>query len=58
MDKIITEILEILKNEKSLIEDEGQIQIYLYNVFANILGYIFTNSTNASKKINKQRAVQ
>lgn len=54
MDKIISNLYEIIKDTDSLIETEEHIQVYMYEVFASLLGEVFTH-INEVLKTKKQQ---
>jgi len=50
MDKIISEIYKIIKNTNNLIELEESVRMYMYEVFASLLGDVVTQLNRAIKE--------
>src|SRR5690625_1197031 len=53
MERIISRIYDLLKETESLIEFEEQLQLYMYDTFASLVGEVF-NQVNKVVKENKQ----
>ena len=41
MERIISRIYDLLKETESLIEFEEQLQLYMYDTFASLVGKVF-----------------
>lgn len=55
MEKIISNIYKLIKSTSNLIELEERVRIYMYEVFASLLGDVFTQ-LNLAIKAQKQEA--
>ncbi|MCI3028558.1 ISLre2 family transposase [Desemzia sp. C1] len=54
MDKIISKVYQIIKDSSNLIDTEEAIQVCMYDMFAQLMGQIFTNLNQVIKE-EKQR---
>ncbi|SFH85930.1 hypothetical protein SAMN04489868_13719, partial [Pisciglobus halotolerans] len=50
MNKIISKVYQIIKDSSNLIETEEAIQLYMYDVFAQLMGQVFTNINQVIKE--------
>ncbi|WP_177186231.1 UPF0236 family transposase-like protein, partial [Pisciglobus halotolerans] len=50
MDKIITKLYEIIKESSDLIRTEELIQLYMYDLFAELVGDIFSHINQVIKE--------
>jgi len=54
MDKIISKVYQIIKDSSNLIDTEEAIQVYMYDVFAQLMSQIFTNINQVIKEEKQQ----
>lgn len=54
MDRIISNLYEIIKESSDLIATEESIQLYMYEVFAELVGDIFTHLNQTIKEQKQQ----
>ena len=50
MERIITRIYELLKETNNLIEFEEQLQLLMYDTFADLVGEVFTKINQVIKE--------
>ncbi|MGX7394050.1 ISLre2 family transposase, partial [Carnobacterium mobile] len=50
MDKIISKVYQIIKGSNNLIETEEAIQVYMYEVFSELVGDVFTHINQVIKE--------
>lgn len=55
MERIITKIYDLLKESADLIEFEEQLQLYMYNTFASLVGDVFSH---VNKVIKEQKQAE
>ncbi len=55
MDKIITKLYEIIKESSDLIRTDELIQLYMYDLFAELVGDIFSHINQVIKNLTHTR---
>lgn len=50
MNKIISNVYQIIKDSSNLIDTEEAIQVYMYDVFAQVMSQIFTHIDQVIKE--------
>ncbi|KXG43514.1 UPF0236 family transposase-like protein [Tepidibacillus decaturensis] len=55
MDNIISRLYQLIKNTNNLIELEENIQIYMHEVFASLIGEIFTQLNQVIKEKQQEK---
>lgn len=54
MEKIITKLYELIKSTSNLMELEENVKMYMYDVFASLLGDVFTQLDQVIKTQKQQ----